>query len=107
MPMDEPLKENPSTPGLKNCKQLYMELMVSDKFEGIGGKWYPVYIPVLVPEEVIPEFELIQSRGRHALLLTDEGFQATINLWNRGMVKTITENNKLITKENSDETDIL
>lgn len=97
--MDEPLTENPSTPGLKNCEQRYLELMVSNKFEGIGGKWYPIYIPVLVPKEMVPEFESVASRSRHAMLLDEEGVQATVNLWNSGIIKEATDKNELVTKE--------
>ena len=70
-----------------DCEQRYLELMVSDKFEGIGGKWYPVYIPVLVPKEMIPEVESIASRSRHAMLLDDGAFHEMIDTWNKEGIK--------------------
>ena len=73
---------------IENYEQRYLEIMVSDKFEGIGGKWYPVYVPCLVPREMIPEFEIVASRSHHAILLDDEGFNDMIKQWNKDMKET-------------------
>ena len=70
-----------------DCEQRYLELMISDKFEGLGGKWYPVYIPVLVPKEMIPEFESVVSRSHHAMLLDEEAFNEMVKTWNKEGIK--------------------
>lgn len=48
--------------------------MVSDVFEGIGGSWFPLYIPVYVEETNASNFSTIMGMDSKPTLLTEEEF---------------------------------
>ena len=52
----------------------YLRVMVSNKFEGIGGCWFPLYIPVYVEESNQPDFGAILGIDKKPTLLTEEEF---------------------------------
>ena len=52
----------------------YLRLEVSDKFQGLGGPMYPIYIPVIVKESENPPFENIIHIDAKPSLLTEEEF---------------------------------
>lgn len=55
-------------------KKRYLRVMVSDKFEGIGGNWFPLYIPVYVEDGNLPNFSQIITLDQKPTLLTEEEF---------------------------------